>query len=84
MSPYTSASVKSTTNSTDSQSYSSDSNLAQDQKVTTMTTSIAGKTIIVRSCQVLVDVEGRTQIVRAMIDPGAAISFITGRIVSSL
>ena len=71
-------------NPTDSQSNSSDSNLAQDQKVTTMTTSIAGKTVIVRSCQVLVDVEGRTQIVRAMIDPGAAISFITGRIVSSL
>ena len=49
-----------------------------------MTTSIAGKTVIVRSCQVLVDVESRTQIVRAMIDPGAAISFITGTIVSSL
>ena len=63
-------------NPTDSQSNSSDSNLAQDQKVTTMTTSIAGKTVLVRSCQVLVDVEGRTQIVRAMIDPGAAISFI--------
>ena len=71
-------------NPNDSQSNSSDSNLAQDQKVTTMTTSIAGKTVIVRSCQVLVDVEGRIQVVRAMIDPGAAISFITGRIVSSL
>ena len=47
-------------NPTESQSNSSDSNLAQDQKVTTMTTSIAGKTVIVRSCQVLVDVEGRT------------------------
>ena len=30
------------------------------------------------------DVEGQTQIVRAMIDPGAAISFITGRVVNSL
>ena len=30
------------------------------------------------------DVEGRTQIVRAMIDPGAAISFITGTVVNSL
>ena len=38
-----------------------------------MTTSIAGKTVIVMSYQVLVDVEGRTQIVHAMIDPGAAI-----------
>ena len=31
-----------------------------------------------------VDIEGRTQIVRAMIDPGAAISFITGRVVNYL
>ena len=30
------------------------------------------------------DVEGRTQIVQAMIVPGAAISFITGRVVNSL
>ena len=70
--------------STDQQSNPSGSDSSQYQKVTSLTASIAGKTVIIKSCQVLVDVEGRTQIVLAMIDPGAAISFITGRVVNSL
>ena len=70
--------------STDEQSNPSGSDSSQYQKVTSLTASIAGKIVIIKSCQVLVDVESRTQIVRAMIDPGAAISFITGKVVNSL
>ena len=68
--------------STDQQSNPSDSDSSQHQKVASLTAFIARKTVIIRSCQVSVDVEGRTQIVQAMI--GAAISFITGRVVNSL
>ena len=45
------------------QSNPSDSDLSQHQKVTSLTESIAGKTDIIQSCQVLVNVEGRIQIV---------------------
>ena len=46
--------------------------------------TIPQQTALVWSCQVKLDVNGKKQQVRAMIDPGSTLSFVTGRIATAL
>ena len=46
--------------------------------------TIPQQTALVCSCQVMLDVNGKKQQVRAMIDPGSTLSFVTGRITTAL
>ena len=49
-----------------------------------LTATIPQQTALVWSCQVMLDVNGKKQQVRAMIDPGSTLSFVTGRIATAL
>ena len=46
--------------------------------------TIPQQTALVWPCQVVLDVNGKKQPVRAMIDPGSTLSFVTGRITTAL
>ena len=49
-----------------------------------LTATIPQQTALVCTCQVMLDVNGKKQQVRAMIDPGSTLSFVTGRIATAL
>ena len=53
-------------------------------RASSLTVAVPDKTALVWSCQVLLEVNGRQQQVRAMIDPGSTLSFLTGKVASAL
>ncbi len=46
--------------------------------------TIPDKTALVWSCQVLLETDGHAQLVRAIIDPGSTLSFLTNKVATAL